>query len=111
MSAKERTEFLASEKLKGRIVGETFDSNAITPGTEFMQEAADLLREYIQLRVSGCEAWKDLQVILSDSSVVGEGEHKLLEYIRVQRTQSKNYDPNAKHVIYGMVSPPLSFPL
>lgn len=39
-------------------------------------------------------------MIFSDASVPGEGEHKILDFIRSQRAQ-KNYDPNTSHCIHG----------
>ena len=39
-------------------------------------------------------------MIYSDSSVPGEGDHKIFEFIRSQRSQS-GYNPNTSHCVFG----------
>lgn len=77
-----------------------FDSNTITPGTDFLFNLSQILKYYVKERLNNDPLWKDLSVIFSDANVPGEGEHKILDFIRVQRTQP-NYNPNTGHCIYG----------
>jgi 5'-3' exoribonuclease 2 len=58
------------------------------------------LRKYIKERVANHRLWKNLTVIISDASCPGEGEHKIMEFIRQERA-STEYDPNQIHCIYG----------
>lgn len=78
-----------------------FDRNCITPGTEFMSSLRAYLEFYISDRMTKNPGWRDIQVILSDANVPGEGEHKIMDFIRTQRVQ-KDYNPNTTHVIYGL---------
>jgi 5'-3' exoribonuclease 2 len=80
---------------------EKFDSNVITPGTPFMDKLALALRYWAAYKVNTEPAWANLKIVISDASVPGEGEHKIIEFIRSQR-RSPEHDPNTRHVIYGL---------
>jgi 5'-3' exoribonuclease 2 len=81
--------------------GTPFDSNVITPGTPFMERLAISLKEFVAERVASTPGWQNIRIIFSDASVPGEGEHKIAEWIRVERA-IPGYDPNVKHVLYGL---------
>uniref|UniRef100_A0A3Q0S8H6 5'-3' exoribonuclease 2 n=1 Tax=Amphilophus citrinellus TaxID=61819 RepID=A0A3Q0S8H6_AMPCI len=87
--------YLPPEEIKER-----FDSNCITPGTEFMDNLAHCLRYYVADRLTNDPGWKNIVVFLSDASVPGEGEHKIMDFIRRQRAQP-NHDPNTHHCLCG----------
>ena len=66
-----------------------WDTNAITPGTLFMDKLSTKLKSYFK-------NYKNLKIIISDSNIPGEGEHKLLEHLR------RNYVNKEYNVIYGL---------
>ncbi len=80
---------------------EAFDSNCITPGTEFMAKLSQQLKYFINKKVSEDLDWQGVEVVLSGHEVPGEGEHKIMEYIRQAKAQPA-YDPNRRHCLYGL---------
>src|SRR6201996_3871826 len=78
-----------------------FDSNCITPGTEFMARLTKQLKYFISKKISEDADWQGVEIVLSGHEVPGEGEHKIMEYIRQAKAQP-DYDPNVRHCLYGL---------
>ncbi|KAH8584260.1 Kem1p-like exonuclease [Cryptosporidium sp. chipmunk genotype I] len=78
-----------------------FDSNCITPGTTFMHELRRQLEFFINYQIHTDSLWTNLEVILSGADVPGEGEHKIMDFIRCIKSQ-KDYNNNTTHCLYGL---------
>lgn len=66
-----------------------------------MTRLSDQMRYFINKKISEDSNWRDVQVVLSGHEVPGEGEHKIMEYIRLSRAQP-DYNPNIRHCLYGL---------
>jgi 5'-3' exonuclease len=64
-----------------------WDTNKITPGTEFMQNLSNHIINNMKS--------ENVKIILSDSNQPGEGEHKIIQYI-------KNNEGEFTNIIYGL---------
>uniref|UniRef100_A0A2R5LDG2 5'-3' exoribonuclease 1 n=1 Tax=Ornithodoros turicata TaxID=34597 RepID=A0A2R5LDG2_9ACAR len=91
--AKERGEVLPTEA--------RFDSNCISPGTEFMARLNEQLKYFVTMKMSTDPLWQKVEVYLSGHETPGEGEHKVMDFIRTQRSKP-DYDPNTRHCLYGL---------
>merc|ERR1719235_2587667 len=101
-SAKDRLEAEAQARERGEEVpDDPFDSNCITPGTPFMQKLTRHLQFFVRKKMAEDPAWQRPQVILSGPDIPGEGEHKIMEYIRWAK-QQPDYKPNQRHCLYGL---------
>lgn len=78
----------------------TFHSNAITPGTPFFQNCVDHLERFLRNKLASDPKWEHLTIIFSGPNVPGEGEHKIMDFMRKQKKRS-DYDPNLRHCIMG----------
>ncbi|GAK62964.1 5'-3' exoribonuclease [Moesziomyces antarcticus] len=102
-TAKEAKEIKEKAERRGEILPdeEAFDSNCITPGTPFMAKLSQQLEYFIAKKITEDADWRNVQVILSGHDVPGEGEHKIMEYIRLCKAQP-GYNPNVRHCLYGL---------
>lgn len=65
---------------KGHVDGTSatsydFDSNCITPGTEFMERLSLQLQFFVEKKINEDPLWRGIEVIISGADVPGEGEH------------------------------------
>lgn len=66
-----------------------------------MQKLTLQLKYFIAKKISEDVDWQGTEIVLSGHEVPGEGEHKIMEYIRLKKAQP-DYDPNRRHCLYGL---------
>ena len=74
-----------------------WDTTAITPGTEFMIELNQVIRDHFTA-ASALAKYSVSNIIVSTSDDAGEGEHKIFEYIRMNPIMHSEQTS----VIYGL---------
>uniref|UniRef100_H2SH04 5'-3' exoribonuclease 1 n=1 Tax=Takifugu rubripes TaxID=31033 RepID=H2SH04_TAKRU len=102
-SAKEAEEKIKKALDKGEVLPTEarFDSNCITPGTDFMARLQEQLEYFVHNKVSTDKLWQNVRVYLSGHETPGEGEHKIMEFIRSENIKP-DHDPNTRHCLYGL---------
>ena len=70
----------------------TWSTSSITPGTDFMKQLTAEIKLHFQSNKT------NINIMISASDEVGEGEHKIYEYIR----QNSDYHSKSTTVIYGL---------
>jgi len=77
----------------GREIGTYWSNSAISPGTPFMNKIHNKILEWSKL-----EQNQGLKIIYSSANTPGEGEHKLLDFIK----ENKNKNIDNSYVTYGL---------
>lgn len=78
-----------------------FNSLSITPGTNFMFRLSFHFRYFIQMMIQTNFLWKGITVIFSGAEVAGEGEHKIMDFIRLRQKNRQLDEPAELHCLFG----------
>lgn len=87
---------------------QTFNPNAFTPGTKLMDHLTKYIDWYLRSMISYHPEWKGLEVVFSNEKVPGEGEHKIMQYIRAHGSPTDSYciyGLDADLIMLGMMLP------
>jgi len=92
--------------------GDKFNSNCITPGTDFMLKLSLAMRKWIEFKQKTDPMWiNGADVVFTGPDVPGEGEHKVMDYIRETKAMwneeepeksHPHWKPELTHVLYGL---------
>ena len=86
--------------LEGVAYKESWNTSAITPGTEFMKNLNTHVTEYYEKKNKNPISNVAPKYIVSSSMESGEGEHKIFEYIR--KYPEYHNSPDTTTLIYGL---------
>ena len=78
----------------------SFDRTVFSPGSQFMHEIHEHLLAFIEEKTKTDSAWMKPQVVYSSVYCPGEGEAKILNFVRESRLK-EGWNPNMTHVIYS----------
>lgn len=87
---------------------QSFNPNAFTPGTKLMDHLTKYIDWYVRTMMSYHPDWRHLEIIFSNEKVPGEGEHKIMQYIRQHGPKGESYciyGLDADLIMLGMMLP------
>ena len=97
-----RNEKLQSFRKAHNLSNTQWDSNIITPGTDFMKALDQELKEFVVKN----DKKLGFSIDLSPSSAPGEGEHKIMQYIKANDSMDDViYGLDADLIMLSMISP------
>jgi 5'-3' exoribonuclease 1 len=77
---------------------ENFQLNSISPGTEFLTDLCKFLKARVMSLYE--TEWRHLKVLFSDCLTPGEGEHKIMDFLRHSK-RMKLFEPTQTHCVYS----------
>ncbi|CRG99939.1 exonuclease, putative [Plasmodium relictum] len=100
MNQQRKRRFLSLFKIhENSNASNLFNPNCITTGTDFMYKINLSLNKWFKILKK--KNIFNFQVLFSGSDVAGEGEHKILKFIRENCKRDNNFK-NYNHCIYGL---------
>ena len=102
-SVKDQETITEIRKQYGQPTGLHWDTNAITPGTAFMEKITQAMKK--ELKVN--PLFHNLEVIFSDANTPMEGEHKLISYLKkidVKDSKIQIYGLDADLIFLSLLS-------
>lgn len=68
-----------------------FDQNCITPGTLIMDHLTKYIDWFIRKKMTEDDRWKNIEIVFSNEKNPGEGEHKLVNFIKKYGKDDESY--------------------
>jgi 5'-3' exonuclease len=87
-------------EFEGKSYKEMWNTSSITPGTNFMKELNETVMKYYMAKNQAKSLGSSIEYIVSSSSEVGEGEHKIFDYMR--KNPEYHNSPNTITLVYGL---------
>lgn len=76
---------------------ELFNPSSFSPGTKLMDHLTKYIDWFLRSMMTNNPYWQRLEIIFSNEKVPGEGEHKIMQYIR-----GKESDTHGSICVYGL---------